>query len=125
MNQHHCVLSSQHRTDLPLEVVERVAVLSEDHELLARGWRMRWYIAGPIRRWNLGNPPSEARGCEDLAEQLRQLAPLRVFATPPHVRCERFELSKQRDFRLQLRDGSGGRRLVEHRLLDSLDFVFR
>ena len=77
--------AAEQRRDAPLQVVERVAVLGEDDELLVRrGCRLRRrrtpasYGAGSSAK-----PLGDRGRREDLAEQGRQLAPFLVLAAAP------------------------------------------
>ena len=106
-----------------MQVAKRIAVLGEDHQLLPRGRGRLRNLAGAVRHIRLRNARDESAHGEDLPEQARKLAPFGVRAAPPHLQRKRFELPERLDLGLQLGDGAGRRRLIEHFLLGRLDFV--
>jgi hypothetical protein len=79
--------------------------------------------AGAIGHGRLRNTAAEARRREDLAEQLRQLAPLRVLAATTDLGGEGFEPGERGDLDLELGDRRRRRGLVEHLLLGGFDLV--
>ena len=116
--------AEQRRHPLP-QVAQRVAVLGEDHELLPRRGAVARNRAGAVRRRRLADPAREARRREDVPEQTRQLAPLRVPAPAPHLRRQRFEPPQGLDLGLQLGARAGGGRLVENARLRLFGLRFR
>ena len=65
-------------TDATLQVVERVAMLGEDDELLVDRRHRAGNVARSVGGLRLAGPTGCRRRGEDLAQQARQLAPLRV-----------------------------------------------
>ena len=124
----HGLLAAKQRGDALFKIVERVAVLGEDDELLVR--RRRWAAESCRRRrgrsglprygWRLPAAPGE-----DFAEQAGQLAPLGVRAAAANGERERLQALQGLDLGLQLGDGAGGGRLVENLFLGGFDFVVR
>src|SRR5690606_21763879 len=123
VDQHHGLGPAEERGDLALEVAECVLVLGEDDELLPRGgygFRDRACAA----RWRgLGDAIAEARGREDLVEQVRELAPFGVLAAAAHIGGERLEPRQRLDLDLELSECRGRRGLVENLFLRRGDLV--
>ena len=71
------------------------------------------------------SPVHPASGCEDLAEQARELAPLRIAAAAPHAERETLQPLQGVEFRLQLHDGAGRGRLIQEAPLGVFDLLFR
>src|ERR1700733_10742911 len=82
----HGLLTPKQRADPALQVIQRVAVLGEDDELLMWRWRglRRHGDASLITRRLFRQPIGDRRRREDLAEQAGQFAPLLVFTTTPY-----------------------------------------
>ena len=115
--------AAEQRADLAFEVAERVAVLGEEDELLARRGNGLGDRAGAIGDGGLGDPAAEAYGREDLAEQVRELTPLGVLAAAPHFGGEGFETAEGGDLRFQFSNRCGRRGLVEDPFFSSLHLV--
>src|SRR5208283_4408591 len=80
VDDHDGFCVAEKATDATLQVVERVAMLGEDDELLVDRWHRVWNVPRSIGCLRLAGPTGCRRRGEDLAQQTRQLAPLRVQA---------------------------------------------
>ena len=109
--------------DLALQVIERVAVFGEEHQLLAGRGRVLGYRPRAEGRGGFADPIRERGWGKYLAEQMREFAPLGVLAAAPDFTGQGFQLLQRGDFGLQF--GQRGRRrgLVEYPLLGGFDFI--
>ena len=98
-------------------------MLGEDDQLLPRRRGRLRDLAGAVRHVRFRDARDESAHGEDLTEQAGKLAPLGVGAAAPHLQREGFERLERLDLGLQLGDGTGRRRLIEHLLLGRLDLV--
>ena len=117
--------AAKQRRDPVLQIPERVAVFGEKHELLARRRRRPRDLAGSVRRRPFPDAARQPGRREDLAEQARELPPLRVAALLPDTEREALQLREGLDLRLQLDNRAGGSRLVQKACLGGLDLVLR
>ena len=109
-----------------LEVVQRVAVLGEDDELLVRrGLRRRRSVSARHRAWPVTPLRSLPATVKISPKQARQLAPLGVRAAVADGEGERFQALSVSISDLQLGDGARRGRLIEDLLLGGLDLVVR
>ena len=123
VDQDHRLRATEQRADLALEIGERVPVLGENDELLP--WRGNGLgdRPGTVGHGGLRDPAAEPGGREDLAEQVRQLAPLGVLAAAPDFRGQRLQARERGDLDRELGERGRRRGLVEDLLLGSLDLV--
>ena len=121
----HGLLAAEQRGDAVLKIVQRVAVLGEDDELLVRRGHGRRDRAGAVGRSRFGHAVGDGGGGEDLAQQACQFAPLGVLAAAADAERERFQAFQRLDLSLQLGDGARRGGLIEDLLLGGLDLVVR
>src|SRR5690606_8808620 len=119
------LLPAEEGGDPLVEVVQRVPVLGEDHQLLPRRWLGRGDSGAPVRRPRLGDAVRDRDGGEDLTEEGGEFAPLLVLAATPDLLRERLEPLQDLDLGLEFVDRAGGGRPVEYLLLGRLEFVIR
>jgi hypothetical protein len=117
------LLAAEQRADALFEIVECVAMLGEDDQLLVRrrgGWRDR---GGTIGSRRFGNAVADGGRGEDFGEQAGQLAPLGIGAAAAD--CQRLDFQPFQGFDLdaQFGDRAGGGGLVENFFLGGSDFV--
>ncbi len=105
MDVDHGLGTSQQCADALGQVVQRVTVLSEDHQLAPR--------AGGLEHLGV------------ILQQRCQLLPLAVGAAQAHALRQRFEPGQDGDLGLQLTDGAGGGGLVHHLLFEVLHLRVR
>ncbi len=124
MDQHDRLRAPEEGADLALEVAERVAMLGEEHELLARrGNRLRQGVSA-VGHARLRGPTSQLRGREDLAEQVGELAPFGVLTAAADLRGKGFEALQRGNLYLQFGQRGGGCSLIEDLLFGGLHLVF-
>ena len=123
MDDHHGLLATEQRGDALLQIIQRIAMLGEDDQLLMRGGCGRRYRAGTIRSDGLGDLVRDRRGREDGSEQARQFAPLGIGSAATNRLGVAFQALQGFDLDAQLSDGACGGRLVEDLLLSDFDFV--
>src|SRR5260370_2052313 len=123
MDEHDSLWAAEQRTNLALQVVKGVAVLGEHNELLAR--RRSRYRNRPrtVVPCGLADPSIQAGWSEDLAQQVRELAPLGVLAAAADFGGERLKPTERNDLVFELSKRRGSRGLIEDLLLGDLDFV--
>ena len=121
----HGVAPAQKPGDAALQIIEGVAMLGEDDQLLVWRGRGRWDRPRAVRQRGLGDAMVQAGRGEDLAEQARQFAPLGVGAAAAYRQGLGFEPLQGVDLAAQLGDGARGGGLIEDRLLGGLDLVVR
>ena len=121
----HGLLSAEQRSDAGFKIVQGVAVLGEENELLVRGWRGRRDPAGAVGFDRFSHAVGDGGGGEDLAQEARQFAPLGVRAAMTDLECERLQAFQGLNLSFQLGDGSCRSRLIEDLLLGGLDLVVR
>ena len=125
VDHHHRRFAPKQRRDSAFQVVQGVAVLGEENELL-RGrrdgfgnWRGFALVRCPVFRHSAG----DGSRCEDFRKQGCQLPPLPVLAASPNGRCQRLQALERLYFGPQLGDAARGGGLVEDLLLGNLDLV--
>jgi hypothetical protein len=100
MNENNRFFTAQQGRDAGLEVVERVAVLGEQNELLVRRRPGRGNLLSALGDGRCRAADLAAGDGENLAEKARQLTPLRIHTTVAHLQCELFETPQRLDFDL-------------------------
>ena len=90
-----------------------------------RGGLRQRDIVGAVGCRRLGHGVGDGGGCEDLADNPRQLTPLRVLTAAAQGQGQGFQPPERGDLRLELLDGARGGGLIEDFLFSRLDLVLR
>ena len=125
VNDDHGLLAPEQRGDAAHQVVERVAVLGEDDELLVRRRRGALDLARAIRCVRFSHAVGDRAGGEDFAEEACQLTPLGVGAAAANTEGECLQALQRLDLGPQLGDAASRRCLVENFFLGGFDLVVR
>jgi hypothetical protein len=123
MNHDDGGLPSQQGANFLIKVIERVAVLSKEDELLVRGRLGRWQRASAIWHRVFGQPITQSRRSKDFAEQIREFAPLGILPAAADVGGKLFQTGECGNLGFEFRDGAGGGSLFENFLLCLLDLI--
>ena len=121
------VRAAEEAGDAVVQIIERVAVLGEDDQLLMRRGLRRRDRAGAMGcegfRGAIG--PRQARRGEDFAEQAGEFGPLGIGAAAAHGERLGFERLERFDLAAQFGDGARRGGLVEDVLLGGGGFLVR
>ena len=125
VDHHHGGFAAEQRGDVLEEIVQRVAMFGEEHELLSR--RRCWprNLTGAIGNGRFTDSARDGGAGEDLVEQTRELAPLGVRAAATNLERQRLQSLQRSDLGLQLGDRTRRGRLVEDFFLGRFDLVVR
>src|ERR1700733_922734 len=78
MDDDHGFLATEKRRDALFEIIQRIAMLGKDDQLLVRRGSGRWYCAIASRNRELRDPIRDSGSSEDGREQASQLPPLGI-----------------------------------------------
>ena len=115
--------TAEQRGDAVLQVVQRVAVLGEEHEFLPGRWGGSRHATGPIGGRLFCDMIRNYCRREDFPDQLSQFAPLLIFTAAADCKGQRLQVLELRDLCLQFLNVARGCSLVENLFLSSLNLV--